>query len=139
MAESPKIASKKKPKYVNLMGDEVNHQCYMKYLRDILGKEKVALITGLPFHGKALDVKNYLKRFSERIRQRDAEKEGVPLGYVGGCTVAVWFYEHTRLRRLSAYGKVPRMFRWGRLDDKGFLIRCLEKFYLLTEEEIMFM
>ncbi|KAK1325951.1 hypothetical protein QJS10_CPA01g01506 [Acorus calamus] len=64
-----------------------------------------------------------MRLFAERIRHRDA-REGVSLGYIGGCTAAlmVWFYEHTRLRNPSAYGKVPRFFRWGRTNDKSPLV-----------------
>ncbi|KAK1301446.1 hypothetical protein QJS10_CPB12g00554 [Acorus calamus] len=52
---------------------------------------------------------------------------------MAGCTAAlmacnmksimqVWFYEHTRLRTPSAYGLVPRFFRWGRMNDKSSLL-----------------
>ncbi|KAK1313382.1 hypothetical protein QJS10_CPA06g01388 [Acorus calamus] len=70
-----------------------------------------------------------LRLFVERIRRRDA-REGVSLGYIGGCTTVlmVWFYEHTRLRNPSAYEKVSRFFRWGRTNDKSPLVRCLNNF-----------
>ncbi|KAK1301828.1 hypothetical protein QJS10_CPB12g00043 [Acorus calamus] len=167
MAGSTKITSKKKLKYVNPMGDEVNHRCYMKYFRDIIGKvldmksKKISETRLLQKHfpSKSLhrrdvglklielfsskedeDVQDFVriliifmfatfllsnmgyaclrilaeylddldstwkfswasvvhemilddpKLFFESIRQRDEGKEGVPLGYVGGCTTAV--------------------------------------------------
>ncbi|KAK1319762.1 hypothetical protein QJS10_CPB04g01579 [Acorus calamus] len=48
----------------------------------------------------------------------------------------VWFYEHTRLRNPSAYGKVPRFFRWGRTNDKSPLVRYSEQFHLLTADQV---
>ncbi|KAK1297704.1 hypothetical protein QJS10_CPB15g00760 [Acorus calamus] len=77
-----------------------------------------------------------LRLFAERIRRRDA-KEGVNLGFIGGCTAAlmVWFYQHTRLRNPSAYGKVLRFFRWGRTNDKSPLVRCSEQFHLLRADQ----
>ncbi|KAK1314287.1 hypothetical protein QJS10_CPA06g00902 [Acorus calamus] len=77
-----------------------------------------------------------LRLFAERIRRRDA-REGVSLGYIGGYTAAlmVWFYEHTQLRNPSAYGKVPRFFRWGRTNDKSPLVRCSEQFHLLRADQ----
>ncbi|KAK1318027.1 hypothetical protein QJS10_CPB04g01580 [Acorus calamus] len=60
MAESPKIESEKK-KSVTPRTEEVNHQYYIKYFRDTLAKftkEEVALITGLSFYGKALDLQS---------------------------------------------------------------------------------
>ncbi|KAK1286812.1 hypothetical protein QJS10_CPB20g00908 [Acorus calamus] len=289
MAKSSNKAAteKKKKKYVNPMGEEVNHRCYGKFLRETMkevrlsaqhlsllyktpfhpflempdihceghlvekicrcyvaddkfvfagitctfSKEEVALITGLPFHGKAIDLKSKktsdfwllnkhfpeskalrrrdlksklielckskeeediqdfvrilifhmcstfllpnkgyacpsnvtkyvddleatwdfswasavhdmlmedLRLFSQRIRRRDAGEVGVSLGYISGCTAAlmVWFYEHSRMRKPSAYGLFPRMVRWVRSEDKSPLVRLSEKFHLLTAEQV---
>ncbi|KAK1308733.1 hypothetical protein QJS10_CPA09g00996 [Acorus calamus] len=100
--------------------EEVNHRCYIKYFRNTLAKMII----------------EDLRLFAERIRRRDA-REGVSLGYIGGCTATlmVWFYEHTQLRNPSAYEKVPRFFRWGRTNDKNPLVRFSEQFHLLIADQ----
>ncbi|KAK1279138.1 hypothetical protein QJS04_geneDACA018809 [Acorus gramineus] len=169
MVESHKVALEKK-KSVNPRAEEVNHRCYIKYFRDTLAeftKEEVALITGLPFYGKALDLQSKkisdirllqkhfpdkhlhmkdvrakliqlhpsneeedkqdfvrasavhhmiiedLRLFAKRIRRRDT-REGVSLGYIGGCTAALM----------------------GRTNDKSPLVRCFEQFHLLTANQV---
>ncbi|KAK1321415.1 hypothetical protein QJS10_CPA03g01125 [Acorus calamus] len=79
-----------------------------------------------------------LRLFSQRIRRRDAGEVGVSLGYISGCTAAlmVWFYEHTRMHKPSAYDLFPRMLRWVRSEDKSPLVRLSEKFHLLTAEQV---
>ncbi|KAK1314120.1 hypothetical protein QJS10_CPA06g00878 [Acorus calamus] len=87
--------------------------------------KEIALIIGLPFHEKTINLKSKKtsdfwllnKHFpeSKALHRKDLMSMLIELFQSKeeeDIQDFVWFYEHTRMRKSSAYGRFPRMLRW---------------------------
>ncbi|KAK1296845.1 hypothetical protein QJS10_CPB15g01473 [Acorus calamus] len=134
-----------------------NDRCILGGVTCKFSKEKVVLITGLPFHGKAYirllqkhfpsthlhrkDIRQKLIQLHPSKEEEDQE-DFVRILIILMCATFLLPNKGcgstSTLKSPSVYGLVPRFFRWGRMNDKSPLFRCSEQFHLLRIEQVVY-